>query len=240
MRELREIMENNVVWEKARDTDKSTGRRPHVDLYERVFPEYRESATSMFEIGIYKGGSIRSWHEYFPNATIYAVDFDPEYLANVEELGLDRAVPVQLDQSKPEDLEHLASLGPFDIGIDDGSHIWSHQILTFEKLWPAIKPGGLYVLEDTMTSYQEWLDHTASSKSRHHKQVRGMGGYDQGISCMDYFKNLLDEINIHGINVWVAPEKWTEMQRTVEWIGFRTDAVFIRKRLQQDYRQDPR
>lgn len=170
-----------------------------------------------------------AWHEYFPNATIYAADNGTVSLNSVRHL--DRVVPVSLDQGVDADLETLAAFGPFDIGIDDGSHIWTHQISTFEKLWPTIKPGGLYVLEDTMTSYQEWLDMIASSQSKHHEEVRAIGGYSQGIRTMDYFKNLLDEVNFNGINAWSPIPQWTQMQRTVEWIGFRTDAIFIRKRL---------
>ncbi len=60
-------------------------------------------------------------------------------------------------------LDAFALRGPFDIGIDDGSHIWCHQILAFERLWPAIKRGGLYVIEDVLTSYDAWL---ARSRAR--------------------------------------------------------------------------
>jgi hypothetical protein len=37
--------------------------------------------------------------------------------------------------------------------LDDGSHYWWHQVLTMRRLFPAVKPGGLYVLEDIDTSY---------------------------------------------------------------------------------------
>ena len=43
--------------------------------------------------------------------------------------------------------------GNFDIVIDDGSHVPSHQLLTFETVWPHITPGGIFVIEDIETSY---------------------------------------------------------------------------------------
>jgi hypothetical protein len=61
---------------------------------------------------------------------------------------------VQLDQSSPEDLAKLSTQeAPFDIIIDDGSHFNSHQILTFQHLWGALKDGGVYVVEDIQTSF---------------------------------------------------------------------------------------
>ena len=36
---------------------------------------------------------------------------------------------------------------------DDGSHLPTHQRVSFEALWPAVVPGGLYAIEDIETSY---------------------------------------------------------------------------------------
>ena len=37
--------------------------------------------------------------------------------------------------------------------IDDGSHVPEHQVISFEALWPSVKPGGIYVVEDVETSW---------------------------------------------------------------------------------------
>src|SRR5438445_13894138 len=37
---------------------------------------------------------------------------------------------------------------PLDIIIDDGSHASVHQHLTLGVLFPSLKPGGLFVIED--------------------------------------------------------------------------------------------
>ena len=37
--------------------------------------------------------------------------------------------------------------------IDDGSHINTDIITTFNELWPHVKPGGFYCIEDLNTSY---------------------------------------------------------------------------------------
>merc|ERR1712029_878213 len=43
--------------------------------------------------------------------------------------------------------------GNFDIIIDDGSHVPNHQLVSFETLWPSIKPGGMYIVEDIETNW---------------------------------------------------------------------------------------
>jgi hypothetical protein len=47
----------------------------------------------------------------------------------------------------------LQSGGNFDVVIDDGSHVPEHQLISFESLWPAVKPGGLYIVEDLETNW---------------------------------------------------------------------------------------
>ena len=42
---------------------------------------------------------------------------------------------------------------PFDIVIDDGSHIGSHIAASFSALWTAVIPGGMYVIEDLPSAY---------------------------------------------------------------------------------------
>lgn len=58
------------------------------------------------------------------------------------------------DQSSPADLAVLAAAeGPFDVIIDNGSHINAHQVTTFYSLFEHLRDGGTYVIEDTQTSY---------------------------------------------------------------------------------------
>jgi len=51
--------------------------------------------------------------------------------------------------------EDLIARGPWDIIIDDGSHVPYHQVFSFFSLWKAVVPGGLYVIEDLETNYWE-------------------------------------------------------------------------------------
>lgn len=211
---------NNETSKKFKATDKNRGRRSHASLYEVLFEPYRNSAKKVFEVGIRNGGSIRVWRNYFSRAVIYAVDnHEPslEIIANQE-----RIIPVNLDQGSSKQLDSFARNGPFDIGIDDGSHIWRHQVLTFEKLWPVIKPGGLYIIEDIITSYNSWLARHEGNKDKYSKN---------SIPCVNYFKDLIDKINFYGADAdTIDKEEWSYYQLTVDWICFRNNSIFLRKR----------
>ena len=72
--------------------------------------------------------------------------------------------------------------GAPDIIVDDGSHLNEHVIETFEVLFPLLKDGGIYVVEDTQTSY--WPDYGGSSDDLKNANT-----------LMNFFKTLVDGLN---------------------------------------------
>lgn len=46
----------------------------YTPLYHELFTPHRDQQFSLVEIGVLNGASIRMWRDYFPEATIYAVD----------------------------------------------------------------------------------------------------------------------------------------------------------------------
>lgn len=138
-----------VVW----GADKARHRHGYTTHYARHVK--RRSVRTMLEIGIggYEepavgGTSLMMWRNYLPKATIYGLDI------HEKRLDVPRIVVLQGDQSDPESLERaLASCPPFDLIIDDGSHIGSHIVTSFKTLFPKLKPGGLYAIEDLHTAY---------------------------------------------------------------------------------------
>jgi hypothetical protein len=59
------------------------------------------------------------------------------------------------DQADPMVLEKFVQEHGqnFDIIIDDGGHTMAQQITSLQHLWKAVKPGGLYFIEDLETSF---------------------------------------------------------------------------------------
>ncbi|MDQ6867049.1 MAG: class I SAM-dependent methyltransferase [Pseudomonadota bacterium] len=102
------------------------------------------------EIGVLHGQSIAMWAEYFKHGRIVGLDINPD----TKQYESDRVRIEIADQSNTTDLARIAAThGPFDLIVDDGSHIWNHQILTLRTLFPFVKAGGYYILEDIDTSY---------------------------------------------------------------------------------------
>jgi hypothetical protein len=119
----------------------------YLAYYWMHFRDIRLDVRSILEIGVETDRSIRMWEEFFPNATIYGVDIDP----NCRQFEGDRRRILIGDQGNSEFLRQVIQepRWAFDIIIDDGSHRVDHQLKTFEVLFPAMSDHGIYVIEDT-------------------------------------------------------------------------------------------
>ena len=166
------------------ETDK-WGSHWYLQHYQRHFRELRNNRLNLLEIGIggYKqpdagGNSLRTWKAYFPLANIYGIDiYDKK---QIEEA---RIKTFQGSQTDPEFLKGiLHQIGGADIIIDDGSHINSHVITTFEILFPLLRDRGIYAIEDTQTSY--WPGFGGSSDDP------GSTG-----TIMGYFTSMIHSLN---------------------------------------------
>lgn len=134
----------------------------YTSKYEEIFEPIRNEKFSMLEIGIgtiieyaqstmahtkvpnYKpGASLRSWQEYFPNATIYGGDVQPD--TQFEE---DRIKTFLFDSTNNEECNKALGDLKFKIIIDDGLHTGEAQIATFTNLYHRLETNGIYVIED--------------------------------------------------------------------------------------------
>ncbi|MEI7436711.1 MAG: class I SAM-dependent methyltransferase [bacterium] len=164
-------------------TDKGSGHG-YMKIYRRFLRPYKFRPVRLLEIGVggrgptNGGASLRMWKNYFPFGKIYALDlFDKSQL---EEPGIRI---FQGDQSDPDALRRVTDeSGDLDIIIDDGSHRNDHVVKTFELLFPRLKTGGLYFVEDAQTSY--WPSYGGSSKDLQKAQT-----------LMNFFKHKADSIH---------------------------------------------
>jgi len=118
----------------------------YFDIYDRHFHRFRNREVSILEVGIYSGGSLEMWKDYFgPRCRIYGVDIEPACRAYERE-GVKVYIGNQSDRNFWAGFKR--EVPSLDIVIDDGSHFPEHQIATFEELLPHLKPGGVYLCED--------------------------------------------------------------------------------------------
>lgn len=109
----------------------------------------------LLEIGVSHGGSLELWRKFLgPQAVIFGLDIDPRCRA-LDQPDLPVRVGSQADPTFLADV--IREMGGVDVVIDDGSHIAKHQKASFDVLFPLLSEGGLYVVEDTQTSYwRQW------------------------------------------------------------------------------------
>ena len=139
------------------DTDKISSK--YLERYDPILEPWVDKEVKLLEIGIYKGGSLRLWRDYFPLGTIAGIDIrTPENGTLGERIRLFKA-----NQGDTQTLTKIANeIAPegFDIIIDDGSHIGALTRTTFWHLFDNhLKSSGLYVIEDWGTGYwEDWPD----------------------------------------------------------------------------------
>jgi hypothetical protein len=125
--------------------------------YEQLLRARRWRRLGVLEIGIGPGdmngvgGSLRVWRDYFLRSTIVGIDIDDKDVA----LG-PRVHTLRGDQASTDDLGRaVATLPQLDVVIDDGSHRGDDIVTSFRFLFPLLRAGGMYVIEDLHTSYWE-------------------------------------------------------------------------------------
>lgn len=160
-------------------TDKGSDIHDYCRKYEKYLPFSRSIPLNILEIGVASGASLNMWVRWFYNACITGIDINPA-CKRFESLRITVEIGSQTNEKFLHDVN--TRNGAFDLIIDDGSHQNAHQILTFQTLFPLLKDGGIYVVEDSCTSY--WAQFG--------------GGLKKEGTCMEYFKGLIDEVNFFG------------------------------------------
>lgn len=116
----------------------------YTDVYEQLLAGRELEPLTVLEIGVNTGASLRMWADYLPAATIIGGDSNPRCRAHAGP----RTTILIGAQADPEFLAEAASLGPFDVIVDDGSHHLADNEATLAALLPHLNPAGWYAIED--------------------------------------------------------------------------------------------
>jgi len=149
-----------------RRTDKNAGHS-YLNLYENLLNKYKYTPSNILEIGIGppprisglndNGGSIKLWHDYFPNAQIYTADIIPlEDIAN--DLKNNPRIHIILGDAydpKGESYNILNKI-KYDFVLDDGPHSLDSMIRFICLYFPLLNDGGILIIEDVQDI--TWLD----------------------------------------------------------------------------------
>lgn len=176
----------------ASGTDKSSKYHNYTHIYAHYFAKYKNDPLKFLEIGIQYGNSVKLWENYFPNADLHFIDVDPNQIRYVTQRSHYHFVN-QADRAGLIDFGIRVN-GDFDIIIDDGSHRMYETIVTFQSLFPFLKRGGLYIIEDLQTSY--WSIY--GSYGTPEKPQSGPG------TAIQYLKDLVDDLNYTAARTWCS------------------------------------
>lgn len=205
-------------------TDKVTHHK-----YHEVFPIYIEKFYNqkggIIEIGIepeWGRASLNMWLELFPNMHIYGIDI------KIPNESSERYTLLQCDQSNEVQLDEFTNQIKHKIYFinDDGSHIPEHQLLTFNKLFPLLEVGGVYIIEDIEVSY--WND------------TGGIYGYktqygkDNRRSIIEIFKKA-----INGVNAEFSRQTRGQVkhQKEIASICFHKNCIVITKKQKEELKE---
>jgi hypothetical protein len=127
-------------------TDKNT-LHSYLGSYETLFCKRRATVENVLEIGIFKGGGIQLWHDYFKEAFVYGVDIDtthyvldPQYRINII-TGDAYDTLFFIDQIVRPNLR-------FDVIIDDGPHTLASMKTCITYYSSLLTDNGILVIED--------------------------------------------------------------------------------------------
>ena len=161
----------------------------YFEIYDHLLGRFYESKIKYFEIGVQNGGSLEIAKKIFSHDSfIMGLDIDPNCKNLEGKIANKIIIGSQVDDTV---LSKVSEFAPFDIIIDDGSHIQSHMIVTFLKIFPLLSQNGVYIIEDTHTNYSP----------EHQESFLGIGLYD-------YFKGLSERLNIDFINSHFRKERY--------------------------------
>jgi len=189
----------------------------YFDIYERHFERFRGKGPIVLEIGVFGGGSMEMWREYFgPGCKIIGVDINPACKAHEAE-DIEIFIGSQDDAAVMDAIQ--LKYPQIDIAIDDGSHLSPHQIASFQLLYHRISPRGVYLVEDTHANY--WPNYE--------------GGLKRPGTFIEFCKDKVDEIGAATSQGALEPTPFTLSTDSITFY----DSVVVFEKRRQSSRQAP-
>ena len=160
---------DDATWDRGADCFVFYKDKRLVDEYQRFFGARQPFKPShILELGLWHGGSVPFWFEIFKPEKLVGLDIakraDSEYFKRyVSARGLKDRIKTfwGVDQADTAALRRIVNGdlgGTLDMVIDDCSHLLRPTLASFNCLFPLVRPGGLYVIEDW--AWEHWREFT--------------------------------------------------------------------------------
>lgn len=166
----------------------------YLDVYQRHIGHLRNKPVRILEVGIASGDSLRLWRDYFPKGKIVGLDANPRFVA--KNYG-ERIVTALANQSSIEQLTLAAQdHAPYDFIVDDGAHTGLSCLNSFIALFPLLKPGAIYAIEDWGTGYWKHWPDGAQIADNGNFRMDGHRFLSHEYGMVGVIKQLIDVLNI--------------------------------------------
>ena len=196
----------NIAQDVGDKLDQATKPREIWEAFQPHLQRFRDLPVRVLELGVARGTSVKTLATYFHRGQILGVDKSVE---GVDVAGYPNVTLRECDQ---RDLRRLAGVcnefAPhgFDIIVDDASHIGTYTMACYRLLFPVVRPGGLYFVEDWGTGYMDqetWGDGAAYVPPTH---IGKQGDYYRQIKSHDFgmigfVKTLPDDLCHDGTHI---------------------------------------
>lgn len=199
-------------------TDKASWAHDYLHVYESYLHPYRNAPISLIELGVGgyhypdRGGeSLRMWYKYFSHAKIIGIDIHGK--ENIINNRTEFWQGSQTDANLLQTILQREEKAPQRIIIDDASHNNKLTIESFNIIFPLLKSGDLYFVEDVHTSY--WNTEEYEGKDR-----PGAGN-----TTMEYFARLTHQLNAEHF----AAQYRNEYAGKIAFIHFYKELIVIKK-----------
>lgn len=126
-------------------TDKASNDHDYLRHYQHHLTAAKSAGIDcIMEIGIFNGASLRMWKEWSQAKKVVGLDINKDTKKHEEgnivvEIG---------NQEDPQFLVSCVVSHNPSIVIEDGSHLWDHQIIAFQTIFPLLERGSTYIMED--------------------------------------------------------------------------------------------
>lgn len=166
-----------------RFTDKNT-QHNYGFIYDILLAPYQNQIVNFLEIGIYSGGSTKSFESFFsPKSKIVAIDNDT---SNIRQKFESNTTVIQADAFKKEFVQKLIKdHGFFDIILDDSLHSYESHEFILNNYMTALKPSGLLLLEDVVYD-EDKLKQLCKKYSCFYIDNRYQLNYERSVNPRDY------------------------------------------------------
>lgn len=193
---------------------------PYFHAYEKHLKKFKGTEFKLLEIGVQNGGSIELWHHYFGDkCSIYGVDIDERIKTLEYDFDVDIVVGDQEDIEFWK--EYISKRGFFDVIIDDGGHTMKQQENTIMTLFGKLNYGGIYIIEDTHTSYWDQFG----------------GGFKKDGSFIENMKSLVDLLHTQHIKEEKPPRNIINAFHGLSSISFYDSMVVLEKEIPKEFKR---